>query len=59
VALKREGNTAILNIEPFATLTQPERDALIGEGLGLLAFAAADAHRYDVRSPKLAVTQPG
>lgn len=47
--IMRKGDTAILNIEPFASLPTSERDALTDEGLGLLAFAAADSYYYNVQ----------
>ena len=39
---------ATLEIAPFATLPEPERDALAEEGSRLLAFVASEAARHDV-----------
>ena len=44
----REGEHAILRIEPFEPLSASDRAALADEGAGLLAFAAADAAHHDV-----------
>ena len=40
---------ATLTIAPFARLTRQDRANVIDEGSRLLAFAAADASRHDVR----------
>ena len=45
----RQGTTATLVIEPFVALAAAERAALEEEGGRLLAFAAAEATRCDVR----------
>lgn len=45
----RQGATATLEIEPFVALNAAERTALEEEGGSLLAFAAAEAARCDVR----------
>lgn len=45
--ITRHRDTAILDVEPFARLT--EREAIAEEGDRLLAFAAAGAARHDIR----------
>ncbi len=45
----RSGASATLVIQPFATLSKPDRDALAEEGSRLLDFAAADATTYNVQ----------
>jgi Winged helix DNA-binding domain len=45
--IARQGAVATLHIEPFGRL--PDREATEQEGARLLAFAAADAERRDVR----------
>jgi hypothetical protein len=44
----RRHGTAILQIDPFAPLAAPDRDALIEEGERLLAFAAAGTRVHDI-----------
>ncbi|WP_436773248.1 winged helix DNA-binding domain-containing protein [Yinghuangia sp. YIM S09857] len=47
--IAREGDTAVLRVDPFVPLAAPERGEVEREGRDLLAFAAADAGDYDVR----------
>ncbi|HWD46173.1 MAG TPA: winged helix DNA-binding domain-containing protein [Actinomycetota bacterium] len=47
--LVREGGRAVVEVEPLGRLAGPERDAVAGEGLRLLRFAATDAADHDVR----------
>ncbi|HEY0016680.1 MAG TPA: winged helix DNA-binding domain-containing protein [Longimicrobium sp.] len=47
--MERERGAATLLIQPFEPLSAPDRAALEDEGARLLAFAAADAERRDVR----------
>ncbi|WP_256862839.1 winged helix DNA-binding domain-containing protein [Microbispora sp. GKU 823] len=46
---ERAGETAVLEIEPFAPLGAATRDALAAEGERLLEFAAGDASARDIR----------
>jgi hypothetical protein len=48
-AIEREGDPAILRIEPLERLSHGDREALAAEGLRLLAFSCPDASGYDVR----------
>lgn len=50
----RDGERAILRIEPFSRLSKGDAEALAAEGMGLLAFAAADRPTRDVE-----FTRPG
>jgi hypothetical protein len=45
----RERGTVLLVVEPFAKLNKGTRAAVCEEGARLLAFAASDAHDYDIR----------
>ena len=45
----REGNVAVLDIEPYGSLRRGDHDRLDEEGMALLAFTAGDADRYEVR----------
>lgn len=47
--IERTGKDAILTIEPFGPIDPGSREALVSEGLDLLAFAAADAPNRSVR----------
>jgi hypothetical protein len=48
-AIQRQRGGATLVLTPFRRPSVAERDALAAEGLGLLAFAAAEAPDRDVR----------
>jgi hypothetical protein len=48
-AVQRERTSATLVITPFRALKAGERRALSDEGVGLLAFAAADSTERDIR----------
>lgn len=47
--IERSGAAATLVIEPFGTISRPDRAALADEGSRLLAFAAGDMERRRVR----------
>jgi DNA glycosylase AlkZ-like len=47
--IARDGDSATLVVAPFARLSTEDRAAVAEEGARLLAFAAADAGRHDVR----------
>ncbi|MCP3140905.1 winged helix DNA-binding domain-containing protein [Pyxidicoccus xibeiensis] len=47
--VERKKATATLVVEPFAPLGKKLRDALVGEGEGLLRFAEPDARAFEVR----------
>lgn len=47
--IERDKSIATLIIEPFRPLAERDREALADEGARLLAFAAADADRREVR----------
>jgi Winged helix DNA-binding domain len=47
--LRRDGERALVEVEPLGRLAGPERDAVASEGLRLLRFAATDAADHDVR----------
>jgi hypothetical protein len=47
--IARLRDAATLIIEPFAAVSQQDRDAVAEEGARLLAFAAADAKSHDIR----------
>jgi hypothetical protein len=46
---KRETETATLVIDPFESLSKKDATAVTAEGRALLAFAASDAAKHDVR----------
>lgn len=48
-AVQRDRGSATLVVTPFRPLTASERQGLSDEGLGLLAFAAADSTGRDIR----------
>jgi hypothetical protein len=45
----RDGDRAVVEVEPLGRLAGPDRDAVANEGLRLLRFAATDAAGHDVR----------
>ncbi len=47
--ISREGDNAVLLVEPFALIDGDSREALVAEGESLLQFAAADAPTRSVR----------
>lgn len=47
-SIKREGDEATLLIEPFESVSEPDRAALTDEGTRLLTFAAADAETQEI-----------
>jgi hypothetical protein len=47
--LRRDGDRAVVEVEPLGRLAGPEREAVAAEGLRLLRFAATDAADHDVR----------
>ncbi|WP_426754629.1 winged helix DNA-binding domain-containing protein [Myxococcus sp. Y35] len=47
--LERERDVAALHITPFSRLSREDRAALMDEGARLLAFAAHEARRIDIR----------
>ena len=47
--IRRERGAATLVVDPFAPLSKGDADAVTGEGVRLLAFAAADADTHDVQ----------
>lgn len=47
--IQRERDSAILYIQPFGTLSAPDRDALVEEGARLLEFVAPNAAIRDIR----------
>jgi hypothetical protein len=46
--IAHEGDTAILNVEPFERLSKADTAAVAAEGKRLLAFAAGEADAHDV-----------
>jgi hypothetical protein len=56
--IKRQRETATLTIEPLRRLTATERKAVVEEGERLLAFAAAEAGKRDVRITAVATSPP-
>jgi winged helix DNA-binding protein len=51
--IERSKNSAALVIEPFATLTKKDREALADEGEPLIRFIEAKAKSYEVRFVKV------
>jgi len=47
--LRRDGDRAVVEVEPLGRLVGPDREAVATEGLRLLRFAAPDAADHDVR----------
>ena len=45
----RDGDRAVVEVEPLGRLAGPDRDAVANEGLRLLRFAATDAAGHDAR----------
>jgi hypothetical protein len=45
----RDGDRALVEVEPLGRLAGPDREAVADEGLRLLRFAATDAADHDVR----------
>ena len=47
--LDRDGDRAVVEVEPLGRLAGPEREAVASEGLRLLRFAATDTADHEVR----------
>lgn len=51
IRAERGSEQAVLELEPFGRLAGPDRDALVAEGMELLAFAVPERTRLDVQVP--------
>ncbi len=47
--VEKTKSAATLVIEPFEPLPQPDRDALVEEGMRLVRFVEQDAKAFDLR----------